>query len=170
MKNEIWKDIIGYENLYQISNYGNIKSINKGRFYNKNLKCQKNHKGYLTITLTKNNYRKNFKIHQLVAISFLNHTPCGMKKVIDHIDNNKLNNSVKNLQITDCHKNHYFVKNNIKKSKYKWIYYENNKWRVRIYTKDKRINLGVFDTEIEAIEKLKNHLNSAKHYHKQLNL
>jgi hypothetical protein len=107
MKEE-WKDIPGYEGLYQVSNLGRVKSLgryrnakNGSKAYRKGLikKTYTNKKGYLTLSLSKNGISKTFTIHQLVAIVFLNHIPDGMNIIVDHIDNNKLNNCVDNLQL-----------------------------------------------------------------------
>ena len=91
---EIWKDVPGYVGLYQVSNYGNVKSI----LYNKILKsCWRNSKKeYKTVYLSNCNKRKTFSIHRLVAAAFIpnpNNKPC-----VDHIDGNRLNNHVDNLR------------------------------------------------------------------------
>lgn len=76
---EVWKDIIGYEGLYQVSNYGRIKSKTKFRKCGKQIgywqaeqiiKSSKNNSGYLIIHLSKNNIKKSFLIHRLVASHF----------------------------------------------------------------------------------------------------
>jgi hypothetical protein len=145
---EHWKDIPGYEGHYMISDLGNVKSLK----YNKErlLKNLKSEKGYLYCMLSKENNQKKFKIHQLVSMAFLNHIPCGMKAVIDHIDDDKLNNKVGNLRIVTAYENHRKVKNNSKTSKYFGIYKQNNKWRVQILFKNKRIHIGLFKTEEQA--------------------
>lgn len=94
---EIWKDIKGYERLYQISNYGRVKSL----VFNNNI-CKKkrekilsptdNGKGYLIIGLRKNGKRKNYYIHRLVAEHFLKNDK--NLKEVNHINFNKKNNSV----------------------------------------------------------------------------
>ena len=92
---EIWKDIEGYKGLYQISNYGNVKSLN----YNKTgkeriLKPKKNI--YLQIMLHQNAKVKYFYIHRLVATAFIlnpKNYPC-----VNHKDENKQNNHVDNLE------------------------------------------------------------------------
>lgn len=98
---EIWKDIKGYEGLYQISNYGNIisKRIWVGRTFiqkEKKIKPTIAKNGYLRVTLSKENKCKYVNIHRLVAEAFIpnpNKYPC-----INHIDGNKLNNNLKNLE------------------------------------------------------------------------
>lgn len=86
-----WKDIKGYEGLYQISNLGNVKSLRK----NKILKPFSNH-GYMQVRLYKENNKKDFKIHRLVANAFITNYYC--KPEINHIDGNKQNNNVDNLE------------------------------------------------------------------------
>lgn len=97
MEDEIFVDIEGYENKYQISNYGNVMSLN----YNntgkpKLLKPKINKLGYLEIKLSKNNKTKDFMIANLVAKHFVP-TKKKCNKVIN-IDGNKLNNYYKNLK------------------------------------------------------------------------
>lgn len=91
---EIWKDIEGYEGLYQVSSFGNIKSLHFGK--EKLLKPQPNSNGYLRVSLSKNNNWIYFFVHRLVASVFLknnNNLPC-----VNHKDENPLNNHVSNLE------------------------------------------------------------------------
>lgn len=108
MEIEVWKDIPDYDGLYQVSNFGNVKSLdrfikargNGVRFLmSKKLNKCISSEGYYYVSLSKFNRNKRFKVHQLVAICFLDHTPCNHKLVIDHIDCNKLNNKLSNIQI-----------------------------------------------------------------------
>lgn len=97
MDSELWKDIEGYEGLYQISNHGRVKSLN----YNHTC-CEqilvpvKHHTNYLTISLYKNGVKQLKLIHRLVANAFIenpNNYSC-----VNHKDENKLNNDVENLE------------------------------------------------------------------------
>lgn len=93
---EIYKDISGYEGVYQISNKGNVKSLSFNRSgKNRILKFGVND-GYFVVMLYKNKLRKNCSVHRLVANEFIPN-PDG-KEQINHIDGNKVNNCVENLE------------------------------------------------------------------------
>ena len=91
---EIWKEIKGYEG-YEVSNLGRVKSLKRKKeiFF----LFVRDGGGYLQVVLCKNTKTKTKKVHKLVAIMFLNHKPSGYKLVVDHIDNNKLNNKTINI-------------------------------------------------------------------------
>ena len=94
---EIWKDIKNFEGLYQVSNLGNVKSLNwrkTGKPRNLYLKPQ--NKGYLQVELVKNGERKSFVVHRLVAEAFLPN-PLNLPQ-INHKDEVKTNNSSENLE------------------------------------------------------------------------
>lgn len=102
MNEEIWKDIPGYEGRYKASNLGRILSLIK---YNNNRnkdtiigeKCV-DKQGYCTVSLRKEkNKRKTYKVHRLIAMTFL--SDYKEELTVDHIDNNKTNNNVKNLRM-----------------------------------------------------------------------
>lgn len=101
---EIWKDIKGYEGLYQISSSGNVKSldryiINKNgdkQFFPEKYLTQGFNNGYLKVTLSKNNKQKTFRVHILVAKAFIPNPE--NKSEINHIDGNKSNNRIDNLE------------------------------------------------------------------------
>lgn len=145
---EIWKDIKGYEGIYKTSNLGNVKSLKFDK--EKILSLNVNSTGYFTVILAKNKIRKTFKVHQLVAMSFLNHTPCNYTRVIDHIDNNKLNNKIDNLQIVTSRYN--ISKQKTGKSKYTGVYYNKkcNKWYSQIIISKRKEYLGIFTNEYDA--------------------
>lgn len=107
---EIWKDIAGYEGLYQVSNLGRVKSRNGILHPNTNTY------GYKHITLSKNNIQKTAIIHKLVADAFIPN-PSG-KPQINHKDGNKENNTANNLEwVTQGENNRHAIKTKLRKSK-----------------------------------------------------
>ena len=92
MDQEIWKDIIGYEGLYQVSNFGRIKSLRQNRI----MKSSPNEKGYLKIGLTKGKEYKTKKVHRLVAQAFIPNPE--NKLEINHINHIRNDNRVENLE------------------------------------------------------------------------
>ena len=97
MKKEYWKPVVGYEGLYEVSNWGRVKSLKFGK--EKILKPQKDKDGYLCVTLYKNNNQCQFKVHRLVAEAFIDNSdnlPC-----VNHKDECKTNNIVSNLEWCD---------------------------------------------------------------------
>lgn len=107
---EIWKDIKGFEGYYQVSNLGRVKSLEryqqdkngKNQHYKgKILKPAQNSKGYLRVELKNPNYSKRYFVHRLVAIHFVENVNPEIYLIINHIDNNPLNNCATNLEWTD---------------------------------------------------------------------
>ncbi len=110
---EIWKDIKGFEGLFQVSNLGRVKTLQREvKYIQKNQytevettkiiqekiqKPRKTHNGYLRVQL----FDKDYYIHRLVVSAFIR--PLKPKEEINHIDGNKTNNNVSNLEIvTRC--------------------------------------------------------------------
>lgn len=94
---EIWKDIKGYEGKYQVSNMGNVKSLNYRRTgKEKILKLHKNNSGYFMVGLYKDDKYKSFLVHRLVAQAFISNLE--NKEQIDHINTIKTDNRVENLR------------------------------------------------------------------------
>lgn len=93
---EIWKDVVGFERAYQVSSLGRIKSkIRKSVVKEKILKPFKNNNGYECVDLWNNNHKKKL-VHRLVAEAFIPNPEC--KLFINHIDGDKTNNKVENLE------------------------------------------------------------------------
>lgn len=99
---EIWKDVIGYEGYYQVSNLGNVKRVGSFRGVNKAylndyyLKPKDNGKGYYRIKLTVNNKSKRVMLHRIIAEAFIenpNNYP-----FINHINSNRKDNRIENLE------------------------------------------------------------------------
>lgn len=99
-KDEIWKDIVGYEDIYEVSSLGRVKSLPKQRgtaFVGSFLLSPKNNRdGYLCVSLNKNKNKKHVMVHRLVAQAF--HINPENKKTVNHIDCNKKNNNASNLE------------------------------------------------------------------------
>ncbi len=166
---EIFVDIPNYNGIYQISNLGNIISLDRKIKVNNYTKLIKGKlikpsisSGYYSVGLHKDGKTKTFFIHQLVAISFLNHKPNKHKIVVDHIDGNKLNNSINNLQLISQREN-FHKGNRIKNIKGIWFELSRNKWRASISISGKQVIIGRYVTkelaEIAYKEKLKTILN-----------
>lgn len=159
MQEEIWKDVPGYENYYQVSDQGNVRSLHRkiwnGKgFYEKKEKILKPfycNDGYKVVDLRLESRRKTIKVHQLVAMAFLNHKPCGMKILVDHINNIKTDNSIENLQLVT---NRYNASKDKKcgTSKYTGVSLDkrSNKWTSRIHNGEKYKFLGYFNCETAA--------------------
>lgn len=98
IKEEVWKDVLGYEGLYLISNRGRVKS-----FYQGNIKAYNFNGNYYDVTLFKNGKGKHFLVHRLVAIAFIPN-PNNLPQV-NHKDEDKLKNHVDNLEWCDFHYN-----------------------------------------------------------------
>lgn len=94
---EIWKDIEGYEGKYQVSNLGNVKSLNYNRTgKEKILKFKENRDNYLQVGLYKDGKEKAYYVHRLVAEVFIDKVEG--KDFVDHIDGNRQNNVYTNLR------------------------------------------------------------------------
>lgn len=107
---EIWKDIKGYEGLYQVSNLGKVKSLSDKSNHKEDiiLKPIIDKYGYYRVHLYKNAKLKTKLIHRLVAETFIDNSkklPC-----VNHIDENKLNNRTNNLEWCDNKYNNLYGK------------------------------------------------------------
>lgn len=86
------KDVVGYEGLYGITSCGKVWSYRRNRFLDLHSNC----KGYLQVGLTKDGKRRMLKVHRLVAEAYIPNP--NNYKTVDHIDSNRRNNCVNNLQ------------------------------------------------------------------------
>ena len=146
---EIWKDIPGYEGLYMASQLGNIKSLKFSK--SRALKGWVGGHGYRNDELRKDGKSEKKRTHQFIAMAWLNHTPCGYESVIDHINNNRLDNRVCNLQVTTAREN---VSKDRKggTSKLRGVSFNKhaNKWAAFIWINGKSKYLGYFSLEQDA--------------------
>ena len=157
---EEWKEIPGYEGLYEVSNKGNIRSLIR----NKIIKGFINRGGYRLVGLSKNGIRKKIAVHSLVAQAFIPNLD-GLPQV-NHKDEDKSNNSVENLEWCDAKYNiHYGTRSDkVKKTQIKngyWFGLDRKEYR-NIYKQ----YIGVKRRRECDIEKLKKY----EEYRKRKNL
>lgn len=104
---EIWRPVKGYEGLYEVSNRGRVRSVDrwvtgkdgKKYFYKgQTLKPRVDEDGYLLVTLSRNGKKRTFQVHRLVAETWIGN-PDG-KPEVNHLDEDKTNNDVLNLEWT----------------------------------------------------------------------
>ena len=96
--NEKWLPIKGYEGLYEVSNYGRVRSLNyRRRGVRKVLKCYARLGYYIKVSLVKDGVRKYYRVHRLVAQAFLPQPMEGQTQV-EHINTDKRDNRVQNLR------------------------------------------------------------------------
>lgn len=112
---EVWKDIKGYEDLYQVSNYGNVRSLN----YNKTgktriLRTITNNSGYIQVGLHKSGNMKLCTVHRLVAQAFIPN-PDNLS-IVNHKDYTKTNNTCDNLEWCNYEYNNNYGDRNAKLS------------------------------------------------------
>lgn len=124
---EVWKSVVGYEDYYEVSNFGRVKSLERvdcrGRLQEERiLKPAKNRGGYLYITFSKIRKQRSLMIHRLVAEVFIEN-PDNLPQV-NHKDENKENNRVENLEWMTAKKNaNYGTRNErMTKAKSKPVY------------------------------------------------
>lgn len=143
---EIWKDVIGYEGMYGVSDFGRVMRIRTGRILKHNLIY-----GYPNVALSKNGKMRSKKIHTLVTESFIDSNYRSRKLVVNHKDFNKENNHLSNLEIITQRENSN-KKHITSSSKYTGVYFKQDKWSSQILASGKRIYLGVFESEKEAFQ------------------
>jgi hypothetical protein len=124
MEEEIWKDVIGFEGLYQVSNYSRVKSLERKRnslsnskapVYEKILKQNITNIGYYRVVLYKDSVKMYRNVHRLVALAFLPYTE---GEVVNHINGIKTDNSLSNLEfVTSSENNHHAYKTGLKSNK-----------------------------------------------------
>lgn len=123
---EIWKDVEGYENIYEVSNLGRVRGKDR---YSKHgvvhrykvkgviLKPNKVNFGYMQVTLNKNGVRKSRYVHNLVMETFIGPKKLGYE--VNHKNENKEDNSLDNLEYLTCKENNNYgtrIKRHIEKS------------------------------------------------------
>ncbi len=147
---EIFKDIQGYEGLYQVSNFGRVKSFKRNN--SKTLKNCIDTNGYYFVNIYKNRIPKKIQIAHLVWDHFGNGKRNGRVLQVDHIDNNKLNNRIDNLQLLSARDNvsKGYIQNGNITSEYTGVYKQNKKWIACVCINGKQKYLGSFNNEYDA--------------------
>ena len=157
---EEWKDILDYEGLYQVSNLGRVKGLKRtivrsnGVIYSakeKMITIHKSTNNYSIVMLNKDGVSKTKQLHQLVASTFLKYTPCPISAVINHIDHNRTNNLLSNLEIISQREN--TNRKHLKSSsKYTGVCWDktNKSWKSSIRINGKVKHLGTFKDELAA--------------------
>ena len=161
---EIWKDIKGFEGLYKISNLGNVKSVERtilrknGRtlYVKEKILKPSFSNNYAEVSLSKNNTQTRLMIHKLMCEIFLNCKTSGRMIVVNHINFNKRDNTLENLEIITARKNSD-KKHIPSSSKYVGVCLKIDKrrkktgrWVARIFINGKSKHLGYHDTEWDA--------------------
>lgn len=145
---EIWKDVIGYEGYYQVSNNGKVKSL----LSNKILKCRIKDNLYNYVGLYKKNKINNHYIHRLVAINFIhNHEN---KKTVNHKNGNKNDNRIENLEWATQSENNYHAYRCLgKKGSESGKFGELNKMSKKVYQYLNGELINTFGSTLEAQRK-----------------
>lgn len=144
---EIYKDVVGFEGLYKVSNLGKVLSVRRGKF----LKPDTDKDGYKIVSLFKAPKGKKYKLHRLVFYTF---NPNADKSLqINHIDNVPHNNNLSNLEAVNHRENSaYRFVSRPTSSKYRGVTIglKPNTWRAQIQVNKKKKHLGHFNCETAA--------------------
>jgi len=145
LEGEIWKDVVGYEGKYFVSNLGRVKNTKP------QLLATRERRRYLAVTLHKNDKLCDFSIHRLVAIAFIPNP--NNKYIVNHINGINFDNRVDNLEWVSARENStHAVDISKKTSKYTGVSWrkDNKKWRAIFVNGGKPFGLGCYNTEEEA--------------------
>lgn len=97
LQNEKWLPVVGYEGIYEVSNLGRVKSLSNSKSRKEKILKQQIRNGYFSVDLSKKHEKtKKFFVHRLVAIAFIPNPE--NKEQVNHLDADKLNNKLTNLQ------------------------------------------------------------------------
>jgi hypothetical protein len=144
-KEEIWKDVIGYEGRYKVSNMGRVFSVRA----NKTLSHYVGKNGYCMVSLSNTEKTISKRVHSFVAESFIDSDYIAKGLVVNHKNFKRDDNRLENLEVTtqreNCNRKHM-----VSSSKYTGVYYTSKKWRAQLRVNGKDINLGSFLSEEEA--------------------
>lgn len=152
-KKEIWRDVIGYEGRYQVSDLGRVKSFVKDG-NGKLLKMfDSPTNDYLKVELWKNGSQSTKRVHQLVAEHFIDVPDNSLIMVVDHLDGNKTNNKAENLKYVS-HRENSRQGNKKRTSHHTGVHWHkgHEKWASQISIGSEKIHLGYFLSEEEAAQ------------------
>jgi hypothetical protein len=162
---EIWKDVVGYEGLYEVSNMGRVRSVdryvnagggnNNGRLSLKKgkiLNCSPTKRGYTRVSLSKESKTKQEYIHRIVSLAFLRRIHG--KENVNHINGLKHDNRACNLEFVNQRENVLHAKIYTMNKEFPFVSYlrKYNRYESSIKINDKTIKLGRFKTEQEAFQ------------------
>ncbi len=160
----MWKPILGYENHFEISDGGIIRRLS-------NLKILKPHvtnRGYLRIALCVNKVSKKYTVHRLVALSFIPNPK--NKEYVNHIDGDKLNNCVNNLEWATHNENETHAFNNNLKQRKTVVQYDMNNNKLNEFTSAYAASLSTKIARSSIFECCNGKLNTAGNYIWKFNL
>lgn len=153
---EIFKNIENFEGIYQVSNYGNVKSLcrvimrsdGRKRTIRERIKKGDHDKGYKRVSLINDKgVAKSYYVHRLVMAAFVGDS----NLIVDHIDGNKTNNNLDNLRYVTNQQNLTFRNTDTAyKSRHPYVYYDKIRNQYRVYKMGKR-----FNTYSEALKEAK---------------
>ena len=140
---EIWKAISNYEGLYEVSNLGNVRSLRRNTTKGKILKLQTDKDGYFMVFLCKNNKKKKYSVHRLVAMAFVDGFS-EEKNIVNHKNEIKNDNRAENLEWCDAKYN----------TNYNNMPYKRAEWRRKPIIAIKGNEKIEFSSIVEAASKL----------------
>lgn len=147
---EIWKDVVGYEGSYRVSNLGRVKSIDrviKNRVYIGKIKIETDNRGYKMVRLSKNSKGSGKLVHRLVALAFIenkNNYPD-----VNHKDLDKTNNRLENLEWVSEKQN---IQHAIKNGAMNFIFGQNNFRSIFTKKQVENIRLEYWNTNLSTSE------------------
>lgn len=161
LDSEVFVPVKGYEGLYEVSNTGKVRSLHKGSRYGKELSqlMRSRNASYPAVALSKNGKSKSIYVHRLVAEAFIDNPE--KKKCVNHIDRDKTNNNVSNLEwVTYSENNQHFIDiTRFKALNRKLTYEQAQEIRRRLNNGEKRYPLALeFGVDITAIRQIRDGL------------
>jgi len=158
---EIWRPVRGYERLYEVSSKGNIRSLDRlvdGVNHSHRLIKGKSLKpgdtrGYLRVVLCNNGNSRNWSVHLLVWDAFGSNPRNGRLLQVDHIDDNKKNNGIINLQLLNPQQN-ASKSAPLPSSGFRGVYKSHNGWQAKIRRNGNVIHLGTYLRPEQAVNRI----------------